>query len=62
MTLVVHYWAHLQSGHGLRYYGNMTRTRNVSEYMLVLARVHACTRSMPSYIYFAGNRHEAIIN
>jgi len=35
--LVVHYWADLQSGHGLRCYGNITRTRNVSEYMLVLA-------------------------
>jgi len=40
MPLVVHYWAHLQSVHavhGLRCYGNITRTRNVSEYMLVLA-------------------------
>jgi len=35
--LVVHYWADLQSVHGLRCYGNITRTRNVSEYMLVLA-------------------------
>jgi len=35
--LVVHYWADLQSVHGLRCYGNITpRTRNVSEYMLVL--------------------------
>ena len=25
-SLVVHYWAHLQSGHGLRCYGNITRT------------------------------------
>jgi len=33
----VHYWADLQSVHGLRCYGNITRTRNVSEYMLVLA-------------------------
>jgi len=37
MPLVVHYWADLQSVHGLRCYGNITRTRNVSEYMLVLA-------------------------
>jgi len=37
MPLVVHYWADLQSGHGLRCYGNITRMRNVSEYMLVLA-------------------------
>jgi len=35
--LVVHYWADLQPGHGLRCYGSITRTRNVSEYMLVLA-------------------------
>jgi len=35
--LVVHCWANLQSVHGLRCYGNITRTRNVSEYMLVLA-------------------------
>jgi len=35
--LVVHYGADLQSGHGLHCYGNITRTRNVSEYMLVLA-------------------------
>ena len=35
--LVVHYWADLQSVHGLRCYGNITRTWNVSEYMLVLA-------------------------
>jgi len=34
--LVVHYWADLQSVLGLRSYGNITRTRNVSEYMLVL--------------------------
>ena len=33
--LVMHYWADLQLVHGLRYYGNITR--NVSEYMLVLA-------------------------
>jgi len=32
----VHYWADLQSGRGLRCYGNITRTRNVSEYLLVL--------------------------
>jgi len=31
MTLVVHYWADLQSVHGLRRYGNITRTRNVSD-------------------------------
>jgi len=35
--LVVHCWADLQSVNGLRCYGNITRTRNVSEYMLVLA-------------------------
>jgi len=31
--LVVHYWADLQLVHGLRCYGNITRTRNVSEYI-----------------------------
>jgi len=47
--LVVHYWADLQSGHGLRCYGNITRTRNVSEYMLVVALclVYPFTRDMP---------------
>jgi len=35
--LVAHYLADLQSVHELRRYGNTTRTRNVSEYMLVLA-------------------------
>jgi len=35
--IVVHYCADLQSLHGLRCYSNITRTRNVSEYMLVLA-------------------------
>ena len=29
--LVVHYWADLQSVHGLRDYGNIERTRNVSQ-------------------------------
>ena len=36
MPLVVHYWAELQSMHGLSCYGNIMRTRNVSEYTLVL--------------------------
>jgi len=35
--LVVHCWADLQSVHGLRCYGNITRTRNISECMLVFA-------------------------
>ena len=35
--LVVHYWADLQSVHGLRCYGNITRTPNVSKYRFVLA-------------------------
>ena len=35
--LVMQYWADLQSVHGLRCYDDITRTRNVSEYMLVLA-------------------------
>ena len=33
----MHYWADLQSVQGLRCYGNITRTRNISEYVLVLA-------------------------
>ena len=37
MPLVVHYWADLQAVHGLRCYGNIIRTRNVSEYMRVIA-------------------------
>jgi len=36
-TLVVQYWADLQSVHGLRCCDNIARTRYVSEYMLVLA-------------------------
>jgi len=36
--VVVQCWTDLQSVHGLRSYGNITRTRNVSEYMLVLSR------------------------
>jgi len=35
--LAVHYWANLQSLHQLRCYGSITRTQNVSEFMLVLA-------------------------
>jgi len=37
MTLVVHYWADLQSVHEFRCYDNITRTRNVGEYVFVLA-------------------------
>jgi len=33
----VYYWADLQSVHELRCYGDITRTRSVSEYMRVLA-------------------------
>jgi len=43
--LVVHYWADLQSVHGLRCYGNITRTRNVSEYeymLVLLCLVYFC--------------------
>ena len=45
LFLVVHNWANnLQSVYGLRWYVNITRTRNVSEYVLVhaLCRVHDC--------------------
>jgi len=37
MPVVVHYPADLLSVNGLRWYGNVTQTQNVSEYMLVLA-------------------------
>jgi len=45
VPLVVQFWADLQSVHGLRCYGNITRTRNVSECMLVFALclVETCT-------------------
>ena len=42
----------LQSVHGLRCCGNITRTRNVSEYMLVLA---ACLVIL-FCVYFAANK------
>ena len=38
----MHDWADLQSVHWLRCYGNITRTRNVSEYMVVLALCLVC--------------------
>jgi len=41
MPLVVHYWADLQSVHGLRCYGNIMRTRNVSKYLALASRVLA---------------------
>ena len=40
--LAVHYSADLQSVHGLRCYSNITRRRNVIEYMLVLALCLVC--------------------
>jgi len=51
--LVVHYWADLQSVHGLRCYGNITRTRNVSEYMLVLALCLVSTSGQMTRLYAA---------
>ena len=51
--LVVHYCADLQLGHGLRCYGNITRTRNVSEYMLVLALcLVKMVMTSESYLFF----------
>jgi len=49
--LVVHYLVDLQSVHGLRCYGNITRTRNVSEYthVLALCLVNVCTPIVTSY-------------
>jgi len=47
--LVVHYWADLQSEHGLRRYGN---TRNVWHSLVVIRQAHckhyACRRRLPS--------------
>jgi len=40
--VVVHCWVDLQSLHGLHCYGNITRTQNVSEYVLVLALCLVC--------------------
>jgi len=51
MPLVVHYLAYLQSVHGLRCYDTITRTRNVSEYMIVLA--------LCLVLRFAINGHQA---
>jgi len=52
-SIVVHYWVDLQSRHGLRCYGNITRTRNVSEYMLVFALclVASCGWSSTSAVH-----------
>jgi len=52
---VVHYWADSQSGNGLRCYGNVTRTPNVSESMLVLA-LCLVINSFHKPGYFAGFR------
>ena len=49
--LVVHYWADLQSGHGLHCYGNNANP----SYKL------ACTRSMPSYISRVVNDAKCIV-
>ena len=47
--LVVHYWAHLQSVHGLRCYGN---TKNAWQSPAVIRQAHrmhyACRRRLPS--------------
>jgi len=57
--LVVHYWADLQTGHGLRCHGKIMRTRNVSEYMLVLAVCLGvcCTRYL---LKQANTRHQTL--
>ena len=34
----MHYWANVQPVHGLCCYGNVTRTRNVSEYACIYSR------------------------
>jgi len=57
--LVVRYWAELQSVHGLRCHGNITRTRNVSKYMLVLALclvwIHYLSLANDRLWYFASD-------
>jgi len=51
--LVVHGWADLQSVNWLRFYGNISRTRNVSEYMLLLALCLVIL--VPIALYVFGN-------
>ena len=54
--LVVHYWADLQSVHGLRSYDNIApRVLAIGAHDSIAAnakfqQVHACTRSMPGSI------------
>jgi len=48
--LVVHYWEDSQSVHGLRYYGSITRTRNVSE-CLALACLYSLYAWLILYLY-----------
>ena len=69
--LVVHYWADLQSVHGLRCDGSISRARNVSKYMLVLAlclvsKLQALShivRTKFSYLQYChfGNRYPVTI-
>jgi len=44
----VHYWAVLQSMHGLRCYGNIARNAKCQRVLVA----SACTRSLPGYYLF----------
>jgi len=59
--LVVHYWAHLQSVHGLRCYGNITRMRNVSEYMLTVLTLCLVLHSVYTLSHYSSDTHESIL-
>ena len=62
MPSSLHYSVDLQSMHGLRCYDNIMRTRNVSEYMLVLAlclvyyvSIYVCVCFSVIFLFFFSN-------
>jgi len=59
--LVVHYWVHLQLVHGLRCYGNITRMRNVSEYMLTVLTLCLVLHSVYTLSHYSSYIHESIL-
>ena len=58
--LVVHYWADLQSVNRLHCYGNIARTRNVSEYMPILALCLVIIIIIVSVRRIASDRREIV--
>jgi len=58
MPLVVNYWVDLQSVYGLHCYGNIMRTRNVSEYMLVLDLYLVVTVIMLNNLWYIGRHRD----